>query len=307
MVNLKIKLPEGFLDEEVRDGFTVTTERKKIWAVELDLLVEALRVCNKYGLKVWADSGTMLGAVRHKGFIPWDDDIDLAISREDYEKLCEIGPREFRYPYFFQTEDTDPGAGRGHAQLRNSETAAILKHERDTGYTFNQGIFIDFFPLDNVPDDPKKRAELVYKIEKNRNKSISYTKLYYSKNPGTKSYRRYFARVLQGFIKAFHIKYNNVYYRQMEKDKLTYRDLKDSRFIASLYLLWRGDPDALVFERAWFKESLEVPFEFIKVKIPASYEEYLTKLYGEWREFVVGTSDHGDTIFDTDHSYKNYL
>ena len=84
MQKLKIDLPDGFLDEEIREGYLVTSDMKKVWAVELDLFAEFDRVCRKYDITYYADAGTMLGAVRHKGFIPWDDDIDVKLSRENY-------------------------------------------------------------------------------------------------------------------------------------------------------------------------------------------------------------------------------
>ena len=165
MTNLNLKFPEHFFEPEVRDGYEVSCEMKYIWAVELDLLNQLLTVCQKYNIKLYAAGGTMLGAVRHKGMIPWDDDIDMMMFRSDYDRLCEIASEEFKEPYFFQTNETDPGSYRGHAQLRNSKTTGILKHELDQKREINQGIFIDIFPLDNVPDDenewvnPKSRLQ----------------------------------------------------------------------------------------------------------------------------------------------------
>ena len=152
-----MEFPNGFYQEEERCGYTIPATMKRVWAVELDLLEKLQDVCARHGLRYFACGGTLLGAIRHKGFIPWDDDIDVVMFREDYEKLLEIAPLEFTEPYFFQTAFNDQKYSRGHAQLRNSNTTAILHTEKGC-YTFNQGIFLDIFPLDAVPDDPAAQA-----------------------------------------------------------------------------------------------------------------------------------------------------
>ena len=156
MIELRLNIDKSFYKEETRDGYTISPEMKKLWAVELDLLNEFMSVCKRNNIRFSADAGTILGAVRHKGMIPWDDDIDVMMLREDYDKLCKIASKEFTYPYFFQTEDTDKGSLRGHAQLRNSATTGILYAEKEYKYKFNQGIFIDIFPIENLSEDTKE-------------------------------------------------------------------------------------------------------------------------------------------------------
>ena len=89
------------------EEYIVTEETKKLWTVELDLLEKFKEICAKHSLRYYALAGTLLGAVRHRGFIPWDDDIDVAMPWEDCKKLMEIAPREVSFPYFFQDHLTE--------------------------------------------------------------------------------------------------------------------------------------------------------------------------------------------------------
>ena len=217
-MRIKIQLPKGFLDAEMRCGYQVTAEMKKVWALELDLLYEFQRVTNKHGIKYIANGGTMLGAVRHKGFIPWDDDIDIMMMRDEYDKFCKIAPNEFKHPYFFQTEYTEPGSLRCHAQLRNSETTAIIKYEQNCSCTFNQGIFIDIFPLDAVPDEESewqresKKAQKLYE----RMFHLSNISSLYKANKSAPYYR--LKQILHGIGKPIFGLIAHYYFLKYEKE-----------------------------------------------------------------------------------------
>ena len=106
---MNFEIPASFYEEEVRDGYTVTAQMKKIWAAELELYMLFRDVCHRHGLRHYWTYGNLIGAARHGGFIPWDDDLDVFMPREDYKKLCDIAQQEFGGKFFFQTERTDPG------------------------------------------------------------------------------------------------------------------------------------------------------------------------------------------------------
>lgn len=304
MVKLKLDLPENFLEEEVRDGYIVSTEVKKVWAVELDLLHELMRVCKKYQIKFYAAGGTILGAVRHKGFIPWDDDIDLMMMRSEFERLCEIAPHEFSHPYFFQTEETDPGSYRGHAQLRNSMTTGILKAEYEQKRTINQGVFIDIFPLDTVPDDFHER-QAFYKDSINIKDMLwEYTSYLY---PFNFHFRKNLYLLFRNTIKhltisreAASVKVNELYDKFQKKMIGAYKDsntLQMSPFCMERFTYNKED----------LQDTIELPFEMLSIPVPAHFESILNKTYGEWKKFVIGGSLHSGVFFDTEKPYTEYL
>lgn len=116
----------------------------------LDLLNEVDRICKKHHIRYWLSSGTLLGAVRHKGFIPWDDDLDVEMFEEDYDKLMKVLPDELPENLALQCHETDPNYFFPYAKLRdrNSYLEEFCIYDR---YFKEQGIFIDIFPLVKIP------------------------------------------------------------------------------------------------------------------------------------------------------------
>lgn len=139
-------LPESFFEEEIICDFLVTEKRKKLWAIGVDLLLKFDCVCRKHNLNYFLSFGSLLGAIRHNGFIPWDDDVDVCMPRQDYELLSSLRC-EFSDPYFLQYPGLDKGYYFSYAKLRNSNTSAIALPF--CFEEFNQGIGLDIFPIDN--------------------------------------------------------------------------------------------------------------------------------------------------------------
>jgi lipopolysaccharide cholinephosphotransferase len=133
---------------------------KKLQQVELSLLEKFKEICKKFQLTYYAACGTLLGTIRHKGFIPWDDDMDLFLPWPDYKKLVEVAPKECAYPFFFQSIYTEPDAMANACRLRRSDTTGFTKWEyENVGPGYDLGIFIDIFPLFYVPDSENDREK----------------------------------------------------------------------------------------------------------------------------------------------------
>lgn len=298
MVELKHSFPESFFEEEDRLGFHIDRKRKEIWAVELDMLYELDRVCKKLDVKYFLDGGTLLGAARDGRFIPWDDDIDVAMLREDYDRFVRKAPKEFKHPLFLQTGYTEPGYLRGHCQLRNSNTSAIRPVEIGK-FFFNQGIFLDVFVLDELFDDRidaqyeerelyrKKRRDLLRRYNNNFHGSVPrqlFQRLRYL------LYNKLFGRP-------------KAYYAGLEA---IFRSYRKSEFVDYLTLN-TGREQVHHLRREWYKDVKILEFEGVSFPAPIGYLDYLNAYYGEdWRTPKMLPSVHaakGQVIFDVDRPY----
>lgn len=291
-----------FLTSETRNGFFVSSQMKAVWMVELDLLKEAARVFEKYGIPWFAIGGTLLGAIRHNGFIPWDDDIDIAIPRSHYNRLRKIAETEFKHPYFYQDELNSPGVLCGHAKLRNSNTTCISPgylEEINGCCKFNMGIFIDIFPLDVVPDDSAEATHWINEISdiaKNAWKLRKYSHRNYPKADALLD------------LELSHLGKTGV-----DKMFKLYEDL--CGFYASSYSEKSCIYSLYVKNKKWifnsqnFLGSSLCRFENMMIPIPKNPDEILTQLYNDWNVMKQLPSMHGainDSFFDTERPYTTY-
>ena len=169
-MSVHFELNEDYFKDEVRDGFLVPELMKRCWGAQLKVLEAFDKVCEAHGLKWFAFVGTLLGAVRHKGFVPWDDDIDIGMPREDYEQFLRFAPLEL--PQGFQIINYDEPGHDYDCITRVNNTRTILfdekKAEEFCSFPYPAGL--DVYPLDYVVEDPEERkahADLHYKIQQN--------------------------------------------------------------------------------------------------------------------------------------------
>ena len=299
MLPIKIELPEHFLDEEVRCGYTVTEKMKKVWAVELDLLNEFQKVCKQYNLKYFAIGGTLLGTIRHKGYIPWDDDVDIAMFREDYDKLVSIAPAAFSEPYDFMVSGKIELFFRGHAQLRNRLTTGILPSELEQKYSFNQGLWIDIFPLDGVPKENKQERFTYFKLSVMKKCLGNRVRI---------THKTLKSKILHTSLLCWEKITDDNFQRAHDRYENECRKMSDkyNEFISFIEFI-NPPPAKYVWKKSDFEQSIEMPFEFISLPVPNGYDNILHKQFGDYMQPIQGGSLHGKMIIDPERPYTEYL
>ena len=285
-------------NEEVICGFTVTEKRKKVWAVQLEMVREFISICEKYNLVYFASSGTLIGCIRHSGYIPWDDDIDLMMLRKDYEKFLEVAAKELPAHYFLQHYSTEKNYPNGHIQIRDNRTSCFLTNGyNDLKSGKNCGIFIDIFPMDFVPDNPEKRAKQAKKVLLLRRLAMSKV---YGGGRGVKSLIKKIA------VRTYFIFHN--LQKTIEKiDKLAVGKGEKTDTVA-LFTFCPGY-EKNVWDASLFSNAVQHKFEDFTMAMPEDYDAVLRIEYGDYMQIpeVKGISMHGSCFFDTDKPYSEYV
>lgn len=288
---------QDFIKEEVICDWKVTEKSKKVWWVQLDLLKVFDKVCKDHGLRWYPMWGTLLGTIRHKGFIPWDDDVDIVMPREDYERFQEICREEIKEPYYLQSTTNDEECFYMWISLRNSLTTGnritCLSKKQ------NNGIGIDIMPLDGCED-----CAWSYKISRYPVRVVTVLANTYVNDFN----QSLCARILRKGLRLFNFNYRKAYQWAENRNKtFKWDDYKRVAFRA------HADPLTKVIQRdMWLKEdfssTIDMPFEGITVPVPIGYDRILRQIYGDYMKFPPLSKREGkhDVVYEPDIPYKEY-
>ena len=241
---------------------------RKLQLCELEILCEFVRICEKHNLQYFLVGGTLLGAVRHQGFIPWDDDIDVAMPREDYDRFAAIADKELAPQYFYQSPDTDPYYFLTYAKLRKNGTEVY--EERFKNAKFHKGVFIDIIPLDICPK-PGLICHLLFNIlaVMNYRGQVDSGEVY-------TPYREISGKI--GYACLCLLSKRQLV--AMRKRLIRLSSLwKDSGFLASYSGAYGYYKE--VFPNSWFGAGSYTVFEGRTLKAPAEVNAQLAQVYGK--------------------------
>lgn len=280
------------------NDYKISDKMRKIWQIELAMLEKVDAICKKHGIQYFLLNGTLLGAVRHKGFIPWDDDLDIGMLRKDYDRFVEAAQKELQEPYFLQNMWTDKNCFFGGlSKLRNGETTGITV--RELGHDCNLGIWIDIIPLDYCTTDEK----LLALKEKKINIACEWlcAKVY-----GTEMKR--FGKIPPWLWKIMAIISRMISHKYLcqRLDHAIRLYTESSKDIAA----FTGYGKHRILNTADFEKTTELEFEGRNVPVPLGHKNYLFMIWGkDYMKFppVEEQKPKHTGIYDPEHSYKEYV
>jgi len=267
-------------------------QMQKINKVQIGILRQIVNVCQTLGIRFFAVHGTLLGTLRNQGFVPFDDDIDIAMHRADYERFLTEAPKLLEEGYFVQSAATDPDYPLSFAKVRDNRTAYVVENVQHLA--MNHGIYVDIFPVDFVQTGKWNRL---------LNKYLSFRISTVYRND---------AKSLMGKCKRFVGRLPVISVRKavLLKDRLA-KKVPRGEYVC----MTGGKGIEKRMPAAWFEDYTEACFEGVQVWMPKEYDKYLTHIYGDYKNRTLVEGKMADEthvminacIVDPEKPYTEYV
>ena len=255
-------------DEDIR--YQEVTDIREIQQMELGIMEYIHEVCQKIGVKYFLAYGSLIGAVRHKGFIPWDDDMDICMLREDYEKLQDYLITNPDERYEVMSYKNNLNYVYPFMKVQDNQTYLL---EEDVRIDSNMGIYVDIFPVDGYEDDSVFKDKMTRLIKKRQLSCYTFKGI-----TNTKSLLNSLIRYISVII--FYFTNTNKYIRGIDELAQS-RKVDDYELVD--YLIYK-DMNKPVWKREWLKQTITGVFEGKEFMIPKNYHEILTSDYGDYTQ-----------------------
>ena len=283
-----MEFPSSFFEDEVREGFYISGIVKRGWAAQMEVLEEVAKVCKKHNIKWFADCGTLLGAVRHGGYVPWDDDLDICMLRPDYMKFMAVAQKELPKSYVLLHVYNEGNDYYEHMmRVATGRSLCFDKEYLDKYHECPYATGIDIFPLDYVADNEEEEDErklllkLMLALEDNLAEDNSNVSQYED--------------AIKQIEEICNVKFDRS--KNMKEQAFRFSDE-----IFALYSDIGGKHVALMpywinfdnhlYPAEYFDKSIMMPFELMEVPVPRAYDGVLKIEYGDYMKVYKGGGVH---------------
>ena len=295
----------SFFEDEVRNGFYVPAEMKQAWAAQMEVLSDLDRACSENGIEYYADWGTLLGAVRHQGFIPWDDDIDICMKRKDYNKFIKLAKKIMPVGYDIYNMQTDDDNDNMLTRIINGRSISFEESRLKKYHGFPYIAGIDIFPLDYIPSD-KEQAEflrnvigivnsvkiLIREIEKNKDKNVV------EKNK--EEIEKYIEEIEQMCAIKINREKNIAQQLNILMERLCSLYTEEEAKEIAVLPMWLKD-GKYKFPKEYYINPIRMEFENFAIPVPREYDKILKEYYGDYNKIVLECEDAHEYPF-----YRKY-
>ena len=294
-----MQIPESFLKSEVREGFYITAKMKRCWASIIEVLNEISIICNRHNLKWWMDWGTLLGQVRCGGFIPWDDDLDISMMREDYMKFLDYAKEELPEGYSLANVYEKTDCTGSITRVVNSEVVTFNEDflEKNHGFPYINGV--DIMVIDYVARDEKRDKKLCELISRLHNLAESIEPEWLYKDVMKV---QPFPEYLKGLERDCHKTFNKTrpIAQQLEilgQDLMETVSEDEADMAASMGAHATRETFGGIFPKEYYKELIMMPFEFYEVPVPLHYDYKMKKIFGNYMQPYRGGGTHEYPVY----------